>query len=553
MLLSMTIVVGAMMASTFWSFRKGLSEYIQKVELERVEMLIPVLAQAYQDNGGWLFLRGNRRVWIGLLDQGLGKIGRKDGEAHEELPEPPPLPPNTIESTHLPNGGSMGGGRSESNEASDLTRPLPNPPPLGEGILGHHSTELSPPAEALGFAPPPLGQPDLKSTLPPPPCMENPEQHRHRRGGPLPHDPVFLGRRLRLLDENRLHVIGPHYGGNDEEFRPIVLNNATVGWLAVRPITAFTDRLVLSFLEQQKRANTLIFALALGLSMLVSIILARVFLAPIRRLANGVQALVAGQYDTQIIPSSQDELGQLAKHFNLLAHTLQSNETARRQWIADIAHELRTPLAILKGEIEAMQDGIRQPTADSLRSLHGEVSSLTKLVGDLHELSVSDLGAMNYRREQIDLAEVLRDVCDQFRQRFANNGLELVNRVEVNACYPVFADPSRLFQLFSNLMENSCRYTDSPGLCEISIDKVEQNYVINFRDSAPGVPEEALSKLFERLYRVDKSRSRELGGSGLGLSICKNIVEAHGGMISAKHCDFGGVWIQLTLPRLLKT
>ena len=499
MLLSMTIVVGAMMASTFWSFRKGLSEYIQKVELERVEMLIPVLAQAYQDNGSWLFLRGNRRVWIGLLDQGLGKLSRKDGEAHEEMPEPPPPP-------HSP--------------------------------------------EAEGFAPPPLVPPDWESPLPPPPFMENPEQHRHRRGGPLPHDPVFLGRRLRLLDENRLHVIGPHYDGKDEVLRPIVLDSVTVGWLAVRPITAFTDRLVLSFLEQQKRANTLIFALALGLSMLVSLILARVFLAPIRRLANGVQALAEGRYDTQITPSSRDELGQLARHFNLLAQTLQSNEKARRQWIADIAHELRTPLAILKGEIEAMQDGIRQPTPDSLRSLHGEVSALTKLVGDLHELSVSDMGAMNYRREQTDLAEVLREVSEQFAQRFANGGLKLVNRVAADAIYPVFADPSRLSQLFSNLLENSCRYTDSPGLCEITVDNADQSVAVNFRDTGPGVADEDLSKLFDRLYRVDKSRSRDLGGSGLGLSIAKNIVEAHGGTITAQQCEYGGLWIRVSLPSI---
>jgi two-component system sensor histidine kinase BaeS len=361
---------------------------------------------------------------------------------------------------------------------------------------------------------------------------------------------MFLGRRLRLLDENRLHVIGPHYGGNDEVFRPIVLDNVIVGWLAVRPVTAFTDRLVLSFLEQQKRANTLIFALALGLSMLVSLILARVFLAPIRRLANGVQALAEGRYDTQITPSSRDELGQLARHFNLLAQTLQSNEKARRQWIADIAHELRTPLAILKGEIEAMQDGIRQPTPDSLRSLHGEVSALTKLVGDLHELSVSDMGAMNYRRVQTDLAEVLREVCEQFAQRFANGGLELVNRIAADAIYPVFADPSRLSQLFSNLLENSCRYTDSPGLCEITVDNADQTVAVNFRDTGPGVADEDLPKLFDRLYRVDKSRSRDLGGSGLGLSIAKNIVEAHGGTITAQQCEYGGLWIRVSLPSI---
>jgi len=467
-LLSMMLVVGAMMASTYWSFREGLSEYIQKIELERVEALVPVLSQAYQEHGSWDFLRGNRGVWIDLLDQGLGKGRGKVGDGPIDRPEPPPY---------------------------------------------HH--------------------------------------HGGHHGGPLPNDPVFLGRRLRLLDASRDYVVGPPYHGDKESFRPVTVGEVTVGWLAVRPVSVFTDRLAISFLEQQKQANLLITLLALGLSILASLILARVFLAPIRRLAAGVQALSAGQYDTHITPSSQDELGQLAHHFNWLAQTLKSNEKARRQWIADIAHELRTPLAILKGEIEAMQDGIRNPSPERIRSLHGEVSALTKLVDDLHELSVSDLGAMNYRREPLNLAELIQEVCGQFRQRFASRGLELINRVDAHADYPVLADPGRLFQLFSNLLENSCRYTDSPGLCEITVDKTEQTYAINFCDSAPGVPDEALGKLFDRLYRVDKSRSRELGGSGLGLSICKNIVEAHGGTITAQHGEHGGVWIRVTLPKYL--
>jgi len=535
MLLSMMLVVGAMMASTYWSFRKGLSDYIQKTELERVEALVPVLSQAYQEHGDWDFLRGNREAWIHLLDQGLGKRHGKEGDGPIDMLEPLPPPP-------LP-------------ESGNVDFPILPPPEFGEGLFPPPPPLL----EGDKFPPPPppntvelsnalQNAPYLNSTtLPPPPY----HHHGGHHGGPLPNDPVFLGRRLRLLDASRDYVVGPPYHGDKESFRPVTVGEVTVGWLAVRPVSVFTDRLAISFLEQQKQANLLITLLALGLSILASLILARVFLAPIRRLAAGVQALSAGQYDTHITPSSQDELGQLAHHFNWLAQTLKSNEKARRQWIADIAHELRTPLAILKGEIEAMQDGIRNPSPERIRSLHGEVSALTKLVDDLHELSVSDLGAMNYRREPLNLAELIQEVCGQFRQRFASRGLELINRVDAHADYPVLADPGRLFQLFSNLLENSCRYTDSPGLCEITVDKTEQTYAINFCDSAPGVPNEALGKLFDRLYRVDKSRSRELGGSGLGLSICKNIVEAHGGTITAQHGEHGGVWIRVTLPKYL--
>lgn len=175
---------------------------------------------------------------------------------------------------------------------------------------------------------------------------------------------------------NHVHVAGPPNRDGNESLRPIIVENATVGWLAIRPADAITDRLVLTFAEQQRQANLLIAGLSLGLSTLASLIMARLFLSPIRRITAGAQALAAGNYDTQIQSSSQDELGQLARHFNLLAQTLKSNEKARCQWIADIAHELRTPLAILLGELEALQDGIGQVTPERIRSLVGEVSAL---------------------------------------------------------------------------------------------------------------------------------------------------------------------------------
>ena len=512
MLLSMVIVVGAMMASTQWSFRQGLAEYIHKVELERVEALLPVLAKAYRENGNWDFLHGNRRAWIGLLEQGLENDRANKGSEPSETPvtPAPPLLPETenLGFPPLPPPDSM---------------PLIEPPPPPDGWV----------------KPPPFRH------------EAGPSPHRHHHPRLLPNDPLFLGGRLRLLDADHKHVVGPPVHDNKETLRPIIVGDSTVGWLAVRPINTFTDRLAIAFIGQQQEANVLISALALGLSILASLILARVFLAPIRRLAAGVQALAAGQYDTQITASSQDELGQLARHFNLLAQTLKSNENARRQWIADIAHELRTPLAILKGEIEALQDGVRNPTPETIHSLHSEVSALTKLVGDLHELSVSDLGSMNYRRAPLDLSVVLGEVCQHFQQRFANRGVELINRVDGRLKRQVFGDPDRIFQLFSNLLENSSRYTDEGGFCEMTVEQIGQVFSVNLRDSAPGVPDEALQKLFERLYRVDQSRSRELGGSGLGLAIAKNIVEAHGGTITAYHCEYGGLWIQVILPEYL--
>jgi two-component system sensor histidine kinase BaeS len=320
-----------------------------------------------------------------------------------------------------------------------------------------------------------------------------------------------------------------------------------VGWLGLLPNEIINDHLELAFIRQQAQANLLILGLALALTVIASFLLARQIVLPVRRIAVGAKALAAGNFDEQIPVAGKDELGNLAADFNVLARTLKRNEEARRQWMADISHELRTPLAILRGEIEALQDGVRQPNPERLRSLHAEVVGLGKLVDDLHELAVSDLGAMTYRMEPLELVEILDEAVADCRHRFNDKGIELRlpgTRPRLN----VSGDAGRLRQLFLNLLENSCRYTDPGGFCEVTTEADGTLAIIDVQDSPPGVPEEAMARLFERLFRVDRSRSRGLGGSGLGLAICKNIAEAHGGGISARGSRYGGLWIRLELP-----
>jgi two-component system sensor histidine kinase BaeS len=292
--------------------------------------------------------------------------------------------------------------------------------------------------------------------------------------------------------------------------------------------------------------------LAFALSIVVALFLARQLLLPIRRIVTGVKALATGNYHTRIKANGHDELGQLSQHFNSLAQTLQQNEVARRQWIADISHELRTPLSVLRGELEALQDGVRKPTPERIHSLHSEILSLSKLVEDLYQLSLSDAGGMNYHKEAINLTDIVLDVQQHFVSRFADRGINLREISNPQIILPVFADKRRLQQLFSNLAENSCRYTNEGGFCEITLYRTKQTVMVTFQDSAPSVPQAALPKLFDRLFRVEKSRSRELGGAGLGLAICKNIVEAHGGIILAYQSQYGGLSIQVELPFLLE-
>jgi two-component system sensor histidine kinase BaeS len=265
-------------------------------------------------------------------------------------------------------------------------------------------------------------------------------------------------------------------------------------------------------------------------------------------MAAATHDIASGKYATRIPITSSDELGQLASDFNAMALTLAKNEKERQQWVADISHELRTPVAVLRGEIVALIDGIRHVTPDTIHSLHVETLRLNRLIEDLYQLALSDLGTLTYRKEDIDLIEVLRGSAESYRAELGRKGITLTADLPNKTGVIVFADRERLDQLFANLFENSLRYTDTGGDLAICLACHNRQVAIDFEDSAPGVPEEELDRLFDRLYRVEASRSRSSGGAGLGMAICKNIVEAHAGTISAHPSPLGGVLIRVTIP-----
>lgn len=328
--------------------------------------------------------------------------------------------------------------------------------------------------------------------------------------------------------------------------RAITVNGAVVGSVIASPVERLTRNTDINFDRQQRRTSWLIVGLATLLAALATFPLARGLLAPVKRLVEGTHRLAAGDFTTRVATSSPDELGKLAQDFNQLASTLEKNQQMRRDFMADISHELRTPLAVLRGELEAIQDGVRQFTPESVASLQAEVGTLTKLVDDLHQLSMSDEGALAYQKAPMDVITLLEIAAGAFRERFASRGLSL--NVSLPESAIVFGDRDRLMQLFNNLLENSLRYTDAGGQLMISATRKPTTLAMTFADSGPGVSDEQLSRLFERFYRTESSRNRASGGSGLGLPICVNIVEAHGGTIHAAHSPFGGVSITVELP-----
>lgn len=369
-------------------------------------------------------------------------------------------------------------------------------------------------------------------------------------GAGMPFNLPFAPPRLPavLLDAGRSVIVGPPMDVGTLDLLPIEVADKVVGYLGIRPPPGLTDSHDLYFSERQGQALLLIALLVIALTALLAWPVSRQLVRPIRELSAGTRRLAAGAYDTRLAPGPRDELGQLAADFNSLAQTLQENEKSRRRWIADISHELRTPLSILQGEIEAMQDGIRVPSPERLGVLHQETANLTRLVQDLYELSLSDSGALSYQKQPLDLEQLLASCVAAHREAFAARDIALTWLASGAGTSIVHGDADRLRQLFTNLLANSLRYTDGGGRVEVALGTQGGRAVVDIRDSAPGVAAEHLPHLFERLYRVEASRSRAGGGSGLGLSICRSIVDAHGGSITAQASSLGGLWVHVELP-----
>ena len=352
--------------------------------------------------------------------------------------------------------------------------------------------------------------------------------------------------RLALLDAERRAVVGNPELSDQAALRPVVVDDRIVGWIARSPYRRISTAADLAFQQEQLRAVWIIAGLALVVAALVALVLARVFLQPLKRVAAATHRLAAGSYDTRVVVGSRDELGGLAEDFNRLAETLERNEALRRRFMADVSHELRTPLTVLSGELEALEDGVRPLSRESLASLRGEVNALAKLVNDLNQLALADVGALAYRKETVDVAPLVQQAIESHRERLAERGLALEASLDKGAL--VFADADRMQQLFRNLLENAARYTDRGGRVRVALRRVGDRLAIDFDDTAPGVPGEALPHLFERFYRVEGSRNRANGGTGLGLSICRSIAAAHGGDIAASPSPLGGLRVSITLP-----
>jgi len=363
-----------------------------------------------------------------------------------------------------------------------------------------------------------------------------------------PADLTGATRRFTLFDADRQRIAGFATPSPNAIERAIVVDGLTVGWLVLTPFESVSYGAEKRFADAQALVAWGVGGGAVLLAAAVAFWASRRLLLPVRRVAEATHRLAAGDYATRVPQTERlDEIGQLGRDFNQLAHTLQRNEAMRREFMADVSHELRTPLGALHGELEAMQDGVRRLDGPQLASLQGEVATLHKLVDDLYELSLADVGALSYRKAELDLGELIDSTAGAFGERLAGSGLKLQLDLP-DQPLPAFGDERRLRQLFNNLFENSCRYTDAGGALQVKARVEGGSTVVDVMDSAPGVSGEQLPRLFERFFRGEASRSRKSGGAGLGLSICQRIVEAHEGRIEARPSPLGGLWLRVELP-----
>lgn len=290
-------------------------------------------------------------------------------------------------------------------------------------------------------------------------------------------------------------------------------------------------------------------AAALLTAVLVSSFVTRRLVGPIQRMKTASQRIAAGEYEERVEVPGEDELGALARSFNQMAQTLAETEERRRQLVGDVAHELRTPLTNIKGVMEGLMDGVLPADPSTFHQVEKEVTRLQRLVQDLEALSRAEAGQLLLERERVAPVTFIEGAAARLRPQYREKGVAL--EVQIPGTLPsVLADRWRMTQVMMNLLGNALQYTPTGGRVTVTALWDEDQLAVRVADTGIGIAPEDLPHLFDRFYRVDKSRSRAGGGSGIGLTIVRYLVEAHGGRVWAESAGLGeGSTFTFTLPR----
>jgi two-component system, OmpR family, sensor histidine kinase BaeS len=324
-------------------------------------------------------------------------------------------------------------------------------------------------------------------------------------------------------------------------------NGVTIGYLLPESAMVYSAADEQFLLSRLTRAALIAGLLGAGLSLLLAFFLAYQLMRPVRALTRAAKMVEKGDFSQRVPVHGNDELAQLSITFNNMADSLQKSQESRRAMTADIAHELRTPLAVQMAHLEALQDGIYPLTPENLVPILEQNQMLNHLVEDLRTLTLADGGQLKLDLVKTDIQSLVERVVVRFKPQAASRQVSL-QMTTPNGCPSVMVDPARIEQILNNLLSNALRYTPDGGEIEIFLKADGKKLLVSVHDNGPGISEDALPYIFERFYRADRSRSRSEGGSGLGLAIALQIAALHGGTLTAGNDPQGGAVFTLSLP-----
>jgi len=353
-----------------------------------------------------------------------------------------------------------------------------------------------------------------------------------------------------IADSRILNVSGRLDRAELEQAIPLQGNGETVGYLVHEGGMVFTSGDETELLSRLTNAAYIAAGVAIFFALLLALLLSSRLLKPVRALTQAAEDLSEGDLTKRVAIQGNDELAVLGRTFNEMASSLENSEQSRRAMTADIAHELRTPLAVQRAQIEAIQDGVYPTTDENLAALLEQNVLLTRLVADLRTLALADSGQLQLEIIPTDLGKLTTKVTERFKPQAAELGVEIIYTF-LGSCQEINIDPGRVEQIIGNLISNALRYTPENSWVKINMDCSHEQAVLTVRDNGAGIPEDAQEQIFERFYRADQSRSRAEGGTGLGLAIARQLAEIQGGELTAGNHPDGGAVFKLSFPMTL--
>ena len=352
-----------------------------------------------------------------------------------------------------------------------------------------------------------------------------------------------------VVGDSKIELLGMNYTDSQENPLEMTLRGKLLGRLYISSDPK-AEPYVAPFLRLSTSINRFLLlggSLAIVIALILTFVLARRMTSPIGALSKAARKLGRGDLSQRVQLQGKGEVAAMAQAFNTMAADLEHAEQLRRNLVADVAHELRTPLSNIQGYLEAIRDRVMKPNAATIRSLNEEVALLSRLVNELQELSLAEAGELKLVYQAEDITKLIKQAVTPLQPKLAAKEISLSFDLPDNLPL-VNIDWQRVNQVLHNLLENAVAYTYKGGTINVAAVKQGDWVEVSVSDTGEGIPAEDLPNIFERFYRVDKSRARVTGGSGLGLTIAKRLVEAHGGTIKVQSKLGKGSRFSFTIP-----